>query len=56
MLKLSITFTAGFSILGIRRFVYHVPVLVAKDKMIVNAIDIFLDGYDAMLKRRVRNE
>ena len=32
------------------------PVLVAKDKMIMNAIDIFLDGYDAMLKRRMRKE
>jgi AcrR family transcriptional regulator len=46
----------GIFYFGIRRFVYHVPVLVAKDKMIMNAIDIFLDGYDAMLKRRMRKE
>jgi AcrR family transcriptional regulator len=46
----------GIFYFGIRRFVYHVPVLLTKDKMIMNAIDIFLDGYDAMLKRRMRKE
>ena len=46
----------GIFYFGIRRFVYHVPVMVVKDKRVMNAIDIFLDGYDAMLKRRMGKE
>ena len=42
----------GIFYFGVRRNVYSVPTYTAKNEMIANAVDVFLDGYAAVLKRR----
>ena len=42
----------GIFYYGIRQFVYNVPVYASKRDMIANAVDMFIAGYGAMLKKR----
>ena len=43
----------GIFYYGVRRFIYQVPTYVPEEQMVTNAIDIFIAGYDAFLKRKI---